>query len=172
MQLLTCVVQLLDEVMDSGYPFTTEPGLLRTLVQPLPLMYQPFVRIVLTCLQVHNPSVVQKALTASGIRFGCFLALPFIIIRSSSHLSQFIPASATATVGDTLPDSYLRSPSLTITRETLTATTKQPFNCSYKALASESLTSSHISSAIFPGGPRTLVTAATGVVSLTNCSDF
>jgi hypothetical protein len=34
--------------MDSGYPFTTEPGLLRTLV--------------------HNPSVVQKALTASGIR--------------------------------------------------------------------------------------------------------
>lgn len=56
------VYQLLDEVMDSGYPFTTEPGLLRTLV--------------------HNPSVVQKALTATGI-------------------------SATATVADTLPDSYL-----------------------------------------------------------------
>jgi hypothetical protein len=36
--------------MDSGYPFTTEPGLLRTLV--------------------HNPSVVQKALTATGIRHG------------------------------------------------------------------------------------------------------
>ena len=82
-------VQLLDEVMDSGYPFTTEPGLLRTLV--------------------HNPSVVQKALTASGIRCCCCCCCCFHFhLPLASLLLSLIRISATATVGDTLPDSYLR----------------------------------------------------------------
>jgi hypothetical protein len=61
-------VQLLDEVMDSGYPFTTEPGLLRTLVRASNTRIRTILGNYNIFEQVHNPSVVQKALTATGIR--------------------------------------------------------------------------------------------------------
>ena len=77
------------------------------------------------------------------------------------HLSHSIRFSATATVADTLPDSYLRSRAPHNHPGNIDRTASfRGFN--FNTFFTPFLNSSHISAAIYLGGPKTLVTATIG----------